>query len=110
MLNINCNTNTKHINIPVQRSFFGFDKFIGDTRQKMEHLYENHPEAFISEKQMMLKFWEFYEQLDSILEDKYESFKQWFLRCTSPETLTRCHRFMKENNNGQGNNNETIKI
>ena len=80
-----------------QLGFLGYDKFIGDTRQKMEHLYENHPEVFESEKEMMLKYWEFYEQLDVVLEDKYEPFKQWFLRCTSPETLTRCHRLMKEN-------------
>jgi len=45
----------------------------------------------------MLKFWEFYEQLDLILEDKLDSFKSWFLKCTSPETLTRCHRALKEN-------------
>ena len=99
MSNSNCSIKDKKVNIPVQKSFLGPDKFIGDTRQKMEHLYENHPEAFESEKQMMLKFWEFYEQLDVILEDKYESFRQWFLKCTSPETLTRCHRLLKENNN-----------
>ena len=96
MLNSNCSTNKKLSTIPIQRSFFGFDKFIGDTRQKMEHLLENHPEVFDSEKQLMLKYWEFYEQLDMVLEEKYESFRQWFLKCTSPETITRCHRLMKE--------------
>lgn len=84
--------------IAKQTGFWGFDKFIGDTRQKMEHLYENHPEVFDSEKLLMLKYWEFYEQLSLILEDKFETFKRWFLKCTSPETLTRCHRSMKEDN------------
>ena len=97
MLNTNYNTPTQ-VSIPVQRSFFGFDKFIGDAKQKMIHLYRNHPEAFDSEKYLMLKFWEFYEQLDLVLEDKYDSFKSWFLKCTSPETLTRCHRSLKEDN------------
>ena len=81
-----------------QPGFWGYDKFIGDTRKKMEHLYENHPESFTSEKNLILKYWEFYEQLDLILEDKYEPFRQWFIKCTSPETITRCHRSMKEDN------------
>ena len=90
-----------------QLGFLGYDKFIGDTRKKMEHLYENHPETFQSEKQMMLKYWEFYEHLHEILEDRYEPFKQWFLNCTSPETLTRCHRLIKQDNNCMGDINET---
>jgi hypothetical protein len=85
--------------IAKQLGLLGYDKFIGDTRQKMEHLYENHPEVFDSEKLMMLEYWEFFEHLDDILGDKYQAFRQWFLRCTSPETLTRCHRLMKEDNN-----------
>ena len=84
--------------IAVQRGFWGTNTFIGDTRQKLEHLYKNHPEAFDSEKELMLKYWEFYEQLDAVLEDKFEAFKAWFLKCTSPETLTRCHRSLKEEN------------
>ena len=84
--------------IAKQIGFWGYDKFIGDTRQKMEHLYRNHPEVFDSEKRLMLRYWEFYEQLDMILEDKHESFKSWFLKATSPETLTRCHRSLKEEN------------
>ena len=64
----------------------------------MEHLYRNHPEAFQSEKQLMLEYWSFYERLDVVLEDKFESFRSWFLKATSPETLTRCHRSLKEDN------------
>jgi len=97
MFNTNYNTSTQ-ASIPVQRSFFGFDKFIGDTRRKMEHLYQNHPDVFNSEKQLMLKYWQFYEQLDVVLEDKFDSFKSWFIKATSPETLTRCHRSLKEDN------------
>ena len=82
--------------IGIQKTLWGYEKFIGDTRQKMEHLYRNHPEAFDSEKQLMIKYWEFYEQLDAVLGDKLEAFRSWFIRCTSPETLTRCHRALKE--------------
>ena len=82
--------------IGIQKTLWGYDKFIGDAKQKMMHLYRNHHEAFDSEKQLMLKYWEFYEQLDLVLEDKYGSFKSWFLKATSPETLTRCHRSLKE--------------
>jgi len=82
--------------IGIQKTLWGYDKFIGDAKQKMMHLYRNHPEAFDSEKQLMVKYWEFYEELDVVLEDKYESFKSWFLKATSPETLTRCHRALKE--------------
>lgn len=82
--------------IGIQKTLWGYDKFTGDAKQKMMHLYRNHPEAFDSEKELMFKYWEFYEQLDVVLEDKYEAFKSWFLRATSPETLTRCHRSLKE--------------
>jgi len=84
--------------IGIQKTLWGYDKFIGDAKQKMMHLYKNHPEVFDSEKQLMVKYWEFYEQLDLILEDKFEAFEAWFLKCTSPETLTRCHRSLKEEN------------
>ena len=84
--------------IGIQKTLWGYDKFIWDTRQKLYHLYRNHPEVFDSEKQLMVKYWEFYEQLDLVLEDKYEAFEAWFLKCTSPETLTRCHRSLKEDN------------
>lgn len=85
--------------IGIQKTLWGYEKFIGDTRQKMEHLYKNHHEAFQSEKQLMLEYWSFYEQLDAVLEDKFDSFKSWFLKATSPETLTRCHRALKEGGN-----------
>jgi hypothetical protein len=82
--------------VGIQKTLWGYDKFIGDSRQRMMHLYDSHPEAFDSEKQMMLKYWEFFEQLDLVLEDKLEAFRVWFLKCTSPETLSRCHRSLKE--------------
>ena len=82
--------------IGIQKTLWGYDKFIGDAKQKIIHLYQNHPEAFDSEKMLLLKYWEFYEQLDLVLGDKLEAFRSWFIRCTSPETLTRCHRSLKE--------------
>ena len=53
--------------IGIQKTLWGYDKLV--------HLYRNHPEAFDSEKELMLKYWEFYEQFDFVLEDKYNSFK-----------------------------------
>ena len=85
--------------VGIQKTLWGYDKFIGDAKQKMMHLYKNHPEVFDSEKELMLEYWTFFEQLDVVLKDKYEAFKSWFLRATSPETLTRCHRSLKEGNN-----------
>ena len=38
-----------------------------------------------------------YDGLSEALGDKIGAFKSWFLSATSPETITRCLRALKEN-------------
>jgi hypothetical protein len=83
--------------IAVQTSFLGPDRFIGDTRQKLLHLYYKNPEAFKQEKQILLAYWCHYEGLDEILGDKLEAFTEWMVKtATPPNTISRCHRGLKE--------------
>ncbi|MFC2024422.1 hypothetical protein ACFLTJ_02445 [Chloroflexota bacterium] len=84
-----------NMSIPVQKGFWR-DNFLANTRIKMSELYYIDPDAMKSEKQCMLAFWSQYEQLDSILGDKWEAFQDWFNGCTSTETITRCMRSLKE--------------
>ena len=96
MLNSYCNTKDKQVSIPIQRSMFGPDKYFADTRQKLANLYYKNPEVFKKEKQVILEYWRNYEGLDDVLKDKLPSFIEWFKTNTSPETITRSLRALKE--------------
>jgi hypothetical protein len=72
------------------------DKIIDATRAKLADLYEKNPDIIKSEKRCILEYWGTYEDLPSILGDKWEPFKGWFTRATSPETITRCLRALKQ--------------
>ena len=84
------------MSIAVQKSFFGADKYIADARQKLAELYFNNPEIAQSEKRCLLEFWSTYEDLSQLLGDKWEQFTEWFMKATSPETITRCLRSLRE--------------
>ncbi|MFC1931883.1 hypothetical protein ACFLXJ_06775 [Chloroflexota bacterium] len=96
MLNTNYSTKENQTPIPVQRSMFGPDKYLADTRQKLATLYYQKPEVFEREKQVILEYWQAYEGLGDILKDKLSSFVDWFKSTTSPETITRSLRGLKE--------------
>jgi len=93
----NYSTTKNNINtIPVQKGFWE-DFYIGATRQKLEDLYFNNPQALKSEKSSILSYWSEFEHLQDVLSENCEAFEQWFLnKATSPETITRCRRAMKE--------------
>jgi hypothetical protein len=82
--------------INVQKGLFGDDKYIADTREKLMELCGNNPEIAENKKLLLVEFWRAYEGLAEVLGDKIDSFISWFGRCTSPETLTRCLRSLKE--------------
>jgi hypothetical protein len=75
---------------------FGFDKYLGDTRQKLAILYNDKPELFKKEKTLILGYYEEFEGLSKILDDKWRVFEAWFMRVPSPETITRNLRALKE--------------
>ena len=79
----------------VQKGFWQ-DEFIGATRRKLEELYYNNPEAFTSEKRCILEYYETFEHLSDVLGDKLAPFKAWFYKATSPETISRCRRSLRE--------------
>ena len=78
-----------------QLGFFQ-DTFIANTRDKLAELYNNNPDIAQSEKKCLLEYWSLYEDLSQILADKWSDFADWFMRATSPETITRCLRALKE--------------
>ena len=78
-----------------QLGFFQ-DTFIGKTRDKLAELCRNNPEVAQYEKKCLLEFWDTFENLSPILADKWQDFTDWFMRATSPETITRCLRSLKE--------------
>ena len=84
------------MSIEVQKGFWGRDKFLADTKQKLATLYYQKPEVFEKEKQVILEYWQTYEGLGNILKDKLPAFTDWFKSITSPETITRCLRSLKE--------------
>jgi len=82
--------------IGIQKTLWGYDKFIGQNSDKLAHLYKVHPEAFKDAMTMILKYWEFYDDLELALQDKMEAFRAWFLRATPPESLTRGRRYLRQ--------------
>ena len=54
------------------------------------------PDIAQSQKRCLLEFWSTYEGLASLLGDKWQPFVDWFMSATSPETITRCLRALKE--------------
>jgi hypothetical protein len=49
-----------------------------------------------TEKRAILEYWKAYDGLSDTLGDKLPDFTEWFLRATSPETITRSLRALKE--------------
>ena len=87
---------SKNSTLPVQKGFWQ-DAYIGNVRQKMEELNLYYPEALKSEKTSILAYWLEFEYLQDILGENWKQFRYWFLnKATSPETITRCRRAMKE--------------
>lgn len=83
------------MSIAIQKGFWQ-DTYLATTRQKLAELYHENPEIAQSEKRVILEFWKTYEGLPQILGDKLNPFVSWFLGATSPETITRCFRALKE--------------
>ena len=79
----------------VQRGFWN-DTVIANTRQKLAELYYNNPAVVDSEKRVILEYWFIYDNLTGVLGDKSDNFTSWFYKATSPETITRCLRALKE--------------
>ena len=92
----------------IQKGFWQ-DNFIGTTRAKLEELYRNRPKAFEADKETMLAFWSQFENLEFIIGDKFQEFSDWFIsrRATSPETISRCCRAMREDGTISSNPEES---
>jgi hypothetical protein len=88
----------------VQKGFWQ-DNFIGSTRTKLVELYLNNPDIAESEKRCMLEYWATFENLQNVLGDRWNDFRNWFTSSTSPETITRCLRGLKEDGTIGGNGN-----
>lgn len=95
MLNLNYSTKEKQVSLPIQKGFWQ-DKVLADTRQKLAELYCGNPQIFDNPKQVIIEYWKAYEGLPQILEEKLSAFIAWFSTATSPETITRCTRALKE--------------
>ncbi|MFC1966472.1 hypothetical protein ACFLWI_05960 [Chloroflexota bacterium] len=96
MLNSYSTTKENKTPIPVQRGFWGQDKYLADSKQKVAQIYFKNPQIAESEKRVILEYWQQYEGLPQILDGKLSDFISWFLKSTSPETITRSLRALKE--------------
>jgi hypothetical protein len=86
----------KEMTLMVQKGFWQ-DAVIGKVRHKMEELYLYHSEVLKTEKSSILAYWSEFEHLHDVLGESWKDFEHWFLRsATSPETITRCRRAMRE--------------
>ena len=81
--------------LTVQKGFWQ-DEYLGATKQKLIEIHQSNPKAFTSEKSCMLEYWSIYEHLSDVLGDKWTAFTDWFNGCTSPETISRARRSLKE--------------
>ena len=84
------------MSLTVQKGFWQ-DSILASTRTKLAELYYKKPDIAKSEKRCLLEYWSNYERLEAILGDKWQEFEEWFIGATSPETITRCLRSLKEN-------------
>ena len=80
-----------------QAGFWG-DYIFGDTQSKLRDMYQSDPSTISSDKFTIINFWDNYGNLQGILNDRFYTFKEWFLSksCVSPETITRSLRALKE--------------
>lgn len=83
------------MSLTIQKGFWQ-DTVLANTRQKLAELYHRQPDIAQSEKRCLLEFWSTYEELSALLGGKWQPFVDWFLNSTSPETITRCLRALKE--------------
>jgi hypothetical protein len=83
------------MSLTIQKGFWQ-DSILASTRTKLAELYYRKPDIAKSEKRCLLEYWAAYEQLDSLLGEKWEVFRDWFTKATSPETITRCLRSLRE--------------
>jgi hypothetical protein len=92
------------LTLMVQKGFWQ-DNYIGSTKTKLAELYCNNPNIAESEKTCMLEYWSTFENLQNVLCDRWNDFRNWFTGSTSPETITRCLRSLKEDGIIGGNRN-----
>jgi hypothetical protein len=83
------------MSLAIQKGFWQ-DSILASTRTKLAEMYYTNTETVKSEKRCLIEYWATYEQLDSLLGEKWEAFRDWFMKATSPETITRCLRSLKE--------------
>jgi hypothetical protein len=81
--------------ISVQKGFWQ-DKVLADSQCKLAQLYYQNPRIANSEKRAILEYWQEYENLGQILGDRLPDFMSWWESCTSPETITRSLRALKQ--------------
>ncbi|MFC1865708.1 hypothetical protein ACFLYB_03240 [Chloroflexota bacterium] len=84
------------MSLPIQSGFWQA-KILTDTRGKLADLYSKNSEIANSERKTIVEYWKHYDGLPQVLGAKLDPFLWWFsTRATSPETITRCLRSLKE--------------
>ena len=96
------------MSLAIQKGFWQ-DTIIANTRQKLVELCSYNPDIAQSDKRCMLEYWAIYEDLPELLGDRWQPFTDWFMKATSPETISRCLRALKENGTIQTNPGETTQ-
>lgn len=85
------------MSIAQQMGFWGHNMYIGDCRAKLLHLHSHKPDSFAKETCLYYEYWCEFDELEQVLEEKAESFKNWLINKATPtNTISRAYRSLKE--------------
>ncbi len=80
--------------VPVQSSFFGLNRLMARMEEVLIEACENDPKIADNPRKAMITVW-ISEGLKEVLGDKFEPFRDFFMSCTTPETISRAMRKLK---------------
>ncbi|GAI84038.1 unnamed protein product [marine sediment metagenome] len=80
--------------IPVQSSLFGLNKLMARMEQVLIEACENDTKIADNPRKAMIAVW-VSEGLKEVLDNRFETFYDFFMGCTTPETISRALRKLK---------------
>jgi hypothetical protein len=80
--------------IAVQQGFWGLNRLMARMERVLKDAYEEDHAIGDNPRQAMIAVW-VSEGLKDVLGDKFEAFRDFFLGCTTPETISRACRKLK---------------
>ena len=73
------------------------EKIVGDNSEKIMEIYREDPTVANDDRLLIIAFWKKYDNLESVLGDKYNDFADWWLkRATKTESIRRSRQSLTE--------------